>query len=65
MQFTLPEFHTCQECLPMDIDISYETFHITLHRLLKSDATQYVIANVSYVGNTTQFLQNHMHGNTV
>jgi len=49
----------------MDINISYETFHITLCRLIKSDATQYVRANVSHVGNTTQFLQNHMRGNTV
>ena len=57
MQFTLPELHTCKECLPTDINISYETFHATLHRLIKSDATQYVIANVSHVGNATQFLQ--------
>jgi len=35
MQFTLPELHICQECLPTDTDISYETFHITLPRLLK------------------------------
>jgi hypothetical protein len=65
MQFTLPEIHTCQECLPTDIDISYETSDVTLHRPIISDATQYVIANVSHVGNTTQFLQNHMRGNTV
>jgi hypothetical protein len=65
MQFTLPELRTCQECLPTDIDISYETFHVTLHTLLNSDATQYVTANDSHVGNTTQFLENHMRGNTV
>jgi len=65
MPFTLPELHTCQECLPTDTDISYETFHVTLHRLIKSGATQYVIANVSHVSNITHFLQNHMRGNTV
>jgi hypothetical protein len=65
MPFILPQLHTCQECLPTDTDISYETFHVTLHRLIKSGATQNVIPNVSHVGNTTHFLQKHMCDNTV